>query len=87
MCWFSAVGSARPKGSDARDRLDQVTDRLTAYHHRRARLQQRQAEAKVKREEQRRLNSVAARRGRGLQRLRELVEHYRAKRGEEMDHS
>ena len=59
-----------------------MTDHLTAYHRRRARLQQRQHEAKVKREEQRRLNSVEGRRERGLQRLRELVEHYRAKRGE-----
>ena len=64
-----------------------MTDHLIAYHRRQARLQQRQAEAKMKREEQRRLNSVEGRRERGLQRLRELVEHYRAKRGEKMDHS
>ena len=64
-----------------------MIDHLTAYHRRRARLQQRQDEARVKREEQRRLNSVPARRARVQERLRELVEHYRAKRGEELEHS
>ena len=62
-----------------------MADPLAAYHRRRARLQQRQAEAKAKREEQRRFETVAGRRERGLRRLRALVEHYRAKRGEELD--
>ncbi len=58
-----------------------MADPLAGYYRRRARLRDRQAQLRERKQRGRVEEDLAERRERGRKRLRKLLEHYRAKQG------
>ncbi len=58
-----------------------MADHLAGYYRRRDRLRDKQAQLRVRRQRGRVEEDPAQRRERGRQRIRKLLEHYRAKQG------
>ena len=58
-----------------------MADPLAGYYRRQARLRDKQAQLRARKQRERVEEDPAERRERGRQRLRKLLEHYRAKQG------